>query len=287
MKEASFYISTENNKVKCFLCPKECEIAKGNTGVCGGRENIYGKLYALTYSKPVAIHLDPIEKKPLYHFFPNSQVLSIGTLGCNLGCEFCQNYDISQEFSTDDFKKIKETTPLEILEICKKHNYKFIAFTYNEPSIYFEYMLDIAKLCKTYNIKTIVVSNGQINPEPFKELINYIDAFNIDLKSYNNEFYKKICKGDLKTTLNTITEIVDSRKHIEVTFLLIEGLNDSEEEFIEMCKFLSELNPDIVLHISRAFPRYKSDFEPTPIKLILKFQTIAKRFLKNTYTGNI
>ena len=287
MKEASFYISTENNKVKCFLCPKECEISKGNTGVCGGRENIDGKLYALTYSKPVAIHLDPIEKKPLYHFYPGSQVLSIGTLGCNLGCEFCQNYDISQEFSTDDFKKIKETTPLEILGICKKHNYKFIAFTYNEPSIYFEYMLDIAKLCKAYNIKTIVVSNGQINPEPLKELINYIDAFNIDLKSYNNEFYKKICKGDLQTTINTITEIVDSRKHIEVTFLLIEGLNDSEEEFIEMCKFLSGLNKDIVLHISRAFPRYKSDFEPTPIKLILKFQTIAKRFLKNTYTGNI
>jgi len=287
MKEASFYISFKSGRAACVLCPKECSIPIGQSGTCGVRKNIDGKLYALTYSKPIAIHLDPIEKKPLYHFYPGSQILSIGTLGCNLSCKFCQNYDISQEFDEDDFNYIKEVTPEEIIVTCKSKNYKFVAFTYNEPSIFFEYMFDVAVRCKENDIKTVVVSNGQIQRGPLNRIIEYIDAFNIDLKSFNPAFYKDICGGEIEATKETIKIIIERGKHLEVTFLLIEGLNDNVKEFEEMCKFLSALNKDIVLHISRAFPRYEMDFNPTPAGLILKFKKIAENYLNHVYAGNI
>lgn len=287
MREASFYIAETNGRVKCLLCPKECSISENNAGVCGVRENVNGKLYTLAHSKPVAIHLDPIEKKPLYHFYPGEVILSVGTYGCNLSCKFCQNHDISQDFDTESFDSIKEVSPKEIVVLCKERGYKFVAFTYNEPSVFFEYMLDIAILCKSNDIKTVVVSNGQINPEPFEILVEYIDAFNIDLKSFNSEFYKKICGGDIETTKQTIESIVRHGKHLEVTFLLIRGLNDDEEEFKLMCKYISGLDKNVVLHISRAFPRYKMDFDVTPIELINKFYKIAKTHLNYVYKGNI
>jgi pyruvate formate lyase activating enzyme len=287
MKEASFYISFKSGRAACVLCPKECSIPIGQTGTCGVRKNIDGKLYALTYSKPIAIHLDPIEKKPLYHFYPGSQILSIGTLGCNLSCKFCQNYDISQEFDEDDFNYIKEVTPEEIIETCKSKNYKFVAFTYNEPSIFFEYMFDVAVLCKDNDIKTVIVSNGQIQRGPLNRLIEYIDAFNIDLKSFNPSFYKEICGGEIEATKEAIKIIIERGKHLEVTFLLIEGLNDNVKEFEEMCKFLSALNKDIVLHISRAFPRFQMDFNPTPVDLIFKFKKKAENYLNHVYEGNL
>jgi pyruvate formate lyase activating enzyme len=287
MKEASFYISFKSGRAACVLCPKECSIPIGQTGTCGVRKNIDGKLYALTYSKPVAIHLDPIEKKPLYHFYPGSQILSIGTLGCNLSCKFCQNFDISQEFDEDDFNYMKEVTPDEIIETCKSKGYKFVAFTYNEPAIFFEYMFDVAVRCRDNDIKTVVVSNGQIQRGPLNRIIEYIDAFNIDLKSFNPAFYKEICGGEIEATKETIKIIIERGKHLEVTFLLIEGLNDNEKEFEEMCKFLSAINKDIVLHISRAFPRYEMDFNPTPSDLIFKFKKIAENYLNHVYAGNI
>ena len=287
MKEASFYIAEIGGKLKCLLCPKECLISENKTGVCGVRENIDGALYALTYSKPVAIHLDPIEKKPLYHFHPGEVILSIGTLGCNLDCKFCQNHGISQDFDKTSFKGLKEVSPDGIIDLCKKNGYKFVAFTYNEPTIFFEYMFDVAVMCKTNGIKTVMVSNGQINEEPLLKLIEYIDAFNIDLKSFNPDFYRKICGGEIETTKQTIETIVKSKKHLEVTMLVIKGANDNEEEFEEMCKYLSSLDKNIVLHLSRAFPDYKMEFEVTPIKLINRFYDIAKSHLKNVYKGNI
>ncbi|MCU0372127.1 MAG: AmmeMemoRadiSam system radical SAM enzyme [Ignavibacteria bacterium] len=287
MKEASFYISFKSGRAACVLCPHECSIPIGQTGTCGVRKNIDGKLYALTYSKPVAIHLDPIEKKPLYHFYPGSQILSIGTLGCNLSCKFCQNFDISQEFDEDDFNYMKEVTPDEIIGMCKSKGYKFVAFTYNEPTIFFEYMFDVAVRCKENDIKTVVVSNGQIQRGPLNRIIEYIDAFNIDLKSFNPAFYKDICGGEIEATIETIKIIIERGKHLEVTFLLIEGLNDNVKEFEEMCRFLSALNKDIVLHISRAFPRYEMDFNPTPEGLIFKFKKIAENYLNHVYAGNI
>jgi pyruvate formate lyase activating enzyme len=287
MKEALYYEQLDGGIIKCTLCPRGCVIADSKTGSCDIRKNVNGKLYSLVYEKPVAIHIDPIEKKPLYHFYPGSSILSIGTYGCNLDCKFCQNYDLSQEFEVSHFELIDNIEPEEIIKTCKEKNLKFVAFTYNEPTVFFEYMLDIAKLCKANNIKTVSVSNGQINEKPLRELIEYMDAFNIDLKAFNEDFYKKICNGDLETTKNTLKIIVEEKKHLEVTFLLIEGFNDDEKEFRQMCEFVKGLGDDVVFHISRAFPRYKLKFETTPIQLIKKFEEIAKEYIKYVYVGNV
>lgn len=289
MKEAMFFTTEENtHKVTCLLCPKECVIIDGKTGKCGVRQNINGTLVSLVYERPVAIHVDPIEKKPLYHFHPGSKILSVGTYGCNLSCKFCQNYDISQiKDSHADFDNIKRVTSAEIINMCISRGLKFVAFTYNEPTIFYEYMYETAVLCREHNIKTVVVSNGQINEEPLKKLINYIDAFNIDLKAFNEEFYKKICNGNLETTKNTLRVITEYKKHLEVTFLLIEGLNDDLQEFKEMCKFLKSLDGNTVLHISRAFARYKMDFNTTPVRLMELFHETALRYLGNVYLGNV
>lgn len=289
MPKAMFYNSEESTrKVTCLLCPKECVILDGKTGICGVRQNINGTLVSLVYEKPVAIHVDPIEKKPLYHFHPGSRILSVGTYGCNLSCRFCQNYDISQvKESPADFDRIKRVTSVDIVNMCIERGLKFVAFTYNEPTIFYEYMYETAVLCREHGIKTVVVSNGQINEEPLKKLIPYIDAFNIDLKAFNENFYKKICGGNLETTKNTLRIIVRNKKHLEVTFLLIEGLNDDLQEFKEMCKFLKCLSDDIVLHISRAFPRYKMDFNVTPVSLMNLFFDTAGEYLKKVYMGNV
>ena len=287
MKEALYYEIENEKSVICMLCPHGCRLEDGKAGVCGVRENVEGTLYSLVYERPVAIHIDPIEKKPLYHFHPGAKILSIGTYGCNLSCSFCQNYDLSQEDDKRVLDSVEEVNPGTIIKLCKEHNLKFVAFTYNEPTVFYEYMLETAKLCKSNDIKTVVVSNGQINEAPLRELIKYIDAFNIDLKSFNADFYKKICKGDIETTKNAIRIIVEEKKHLEVTFLLIEGYNDNENEFREYCTFIKNLNKNIVLHISRAFPRYKLDFKTTPSSLLKKFGDIAKEYLDLVYLGNI
>lgn len=290
MKEALFYKKLKNNKVQCLLCPHNCIILENKFGFCNVRKNIEGKLYSLVYAKPVSMHLDPIEKKPLYHFHPGSQIFSIGTFGCNLSCLFCQNYDISQAKDIKNFEEIVEKLPLvkpeEIIYICKEKGYKFVAFTYNEPTVFYEYMIETAKLCRKNSIKTVMVSNGQINEKPLKALIRYIDAFNIDLKG-NEQFYKRLCSGDFKTTINAIKLIAKAKKHIEITFLLIEKENDNEKEFDKTCKFISSIGKYIPLHISRAFPYYKMSFQPTPIELMKKFEKIAKKHLKNVYLGNV
>jgi len=287
MKEALFYENLDSGKVKCTLCPRGCIVADSRTGACGVRENVKGKLYTLVYEKPVAIHLDPIEKKPLYHFHPGSEILSVGTYGCNLECSFCQNYDISQDFEARDFNIIESVSPDSIVKTCLERKIGFVAFTYNEPTVFFEYMFDTAKLCKANGLKTVSVSNGQINEKPLRHLINYIDAFNIDLKAFNDDFYKKICGGDLQTTLNTLQIIAEEKKHLEVTFLLIEGFNDDEREFRQMCEYIKSLGNNAVFHISRAFPRYKLKFDTTPIPLLRKFENIAKEYLKYVYVGNV
>jgi pyruvate formate lyase activating enzyme len=289
MKEAKFFSKEGNTKrVTCLLCPKECIILDGKTGICGVRQNINGTLVSLVYERPVAIHVDPIEKKPLYHFHPGVKILSVGTYGCNLSCKFCQNYDISQVKNLNiNFDNIKRVTSNEIVDMCIQRGLKFVAFTYNEPTIYYEYMLETAMLCRENKIKTVVVSNGQINEDPLKQLINYIDAFNIDLKSFNDNFYKEICNGNLETTKNTLKIIVENKKHLEVTFLLIEGFNDDLNEFKELCKFLKCLGEKTVLHISRAFPRYKLNFKPTPVELMERFYDTASQYLGNVYLGNV
>lgn len=291
MKEAIFYEKLEDKRVHCRLCPHNCVIAEGKLGVCSVRKNISGKLYSLVYGRPVAVHIDPIEKKPLFHFYPGSKIFSVGTFGCNLSCQFCQNYEMSQAKDIKRFEdaaeKVSYTAPEEIVRMCKDAGLKFLAFTYNEPTIFYEYMLDIAKLCKKNGIKTVSVSNGQINEKPLKKLLPCIDAFNIDLKAFNEKFYKEICNGSLEAAKRTIELILKAKKHLEVTFLLIESYNDDEDEFNELCSYLSKLDKNIVLHISRAFSYYQLKINLTPAELLNKFEKIAKRHLKNVYVGNI
>lgn len=288
VKEAKYYIKKPDGKVICTLCPPECEISRGGKGICGVRINSDGVLVSTVYGRPVAIHIDPIEKKPLYHFYPGSEILSIGTVGCNLQCSFCQNYDISQADHDSPIARDAENySPEDIINLCRKYKLNFLAFTYNEPTVFYEYMLDTAMLAQKNNIKTVAVSNGQINSEPLKELLPYIDAFNIDLKAFNNDFYKRICKGRLQATLDTLKLIKEYKKHLEITFLLIQSYNDNEEEFENMCRFVQALDDSIPFHISRAFPRYKLKMNVTPVALLERFESIAKNYLKFVYVGNI
>ena len=292
MKQAVFYKKLKN-KIKCTACSRYCILSENQKGVCSVRQNKNNKLYSLVYSKPIAEHIDPIEKKPFYHFLPKTFTYSIGTFGCNFRCVFCQNFEISQpqEFYPDLEKilaKIKTRTPKQIVESAIKSNCKSIAYTYNEPTVFIEYALDIARLAKSKGLKNLWVSNGFFSKEAFKELSKYIDAMNIDLKSINPEFYKKYVKAELKPVLENLKRIAKSKIHLEITTLLIPTLNDSTEEIEKMAKFIASLNPNIPWHISRFFPMYKlTKLPPTPIQTLKKAEKIAKKYLKNVYLGNI
>ncbi|MDD5253544.1 MAG: AmmeMemoRadiSam system radical SAM enzyme [Candidatus Nanoarchaeia archaeon] len=285
MKQALFYTKKENNKVQCNLCPNNCLIPENKIGSCRVRKNIKGILYSLVYAKPASINVDPIEKKPLYHFLPGTKVLSFGTFGCNFHCLNCQNYNISQNLVED----IPEVKPEEIIKLAKKYKTPSIAYTYTEPTIFYEYMLDTAKLAKKNKIKNVVVSNGYINQEPLKEIIKYIDAFNIDLKSINEDFYKKICFGKLKPVLETLKTIKKYKKHLEITFLVIPTKNDNLKEVEKMCKWIkTNLGKGTPLHISRFFPCYKlNNLEPTPLETLRNIKQIAKKYLVNVHIGNV
>ncbi len=286
MKEALFYelIDKEKGIVKCLLCPKECLIKEGEVGFCRARKNINNKLYSLIYAKVSSSGFDPIEKKPLYHFLPGSSVLSLGTVGCNFICSFCQNWTISQ--GNVENVSVEDLSPEKAVQLALQNNSPGIAYTYSEPLIWYDYVLDTAKLAKKNNIKNILVTNGFINQEPLLKLLPFIDALNIDLKSFQNSFYQKYCRGSLAPVLRTI-EIAKSYSHIELTNLIIPGLNDSEEEIKEMVDWISSLSKDIPLHFSRYFPCYKMDIEATPISTLYKARDIAQKKLNYVYVGNI
>jgi pyruvate formate lyase activating enzyme len=280
-----FYKKHKNN-IQCLLCPHECIISAGKTGLCGTRKNDDGKFVSLIYGKPCAIHLDPVEKKPLYHFYPGEKILSLGTLGCNLFCRGCQNYDITRARITDlDFVR-----PEEIIERCINSGSRMIAYTYNEPTIFYEYMIDIVKLAKKSKIKNVIVSNGFINPKPLKELLKYVDAANIDLKGFSETFYKEYANASLKPVLNTIKTIHKSKTWLEITNLLIPGLNDSTSEISLMCDWIvKNIGKDVPLHFSRFFPYYKADnINITPTDKLIEAKNIAKsKGIKYVYIGNI
>jgi len=282
MVEARYYEKLENKKVKCKLCPHRCVILPGNTGFCRARQNVDGKLYSLNYGYISSIAFDPIEKKPLYHFYPGSSILSIGTFGCSFKCLHCQNYEISQ-LSPNVFEIDTE----KLIELAKKDKDCIgIAFTYNEPTIWFEYVLDVAKRFKEEGFKTVLVTNGYLNEEPLLELLEVIDAANIDLKAFNDEFYKKVCSGDLESVKRFI-EICSKKIHIEITTLIIPTLNDSEDEIENLAKWLSSIDDRIPLHLTRYFPRYKMILPPTPKETLFKLREIAKKYLMYVYLGNI
>jgi len=283
MKEALYYEKLGSKIVRCRLCPHECTIAEGKKGNCGVRANYDGTLFSLVYGKTTGIALDPIEKKPLYHYHPGESILSLGTKGCNFHCDFCQNWHISQvlDAPADDI------TPEEIIGKAKALGSFGIAYTYNEPFIWYEFVLDTAKLAKKGGLENVLVTNGFVNTAPLEEMLPFIGAMNIDLKSMNQEFYKKVCKGSLKPVLDAIKRSAKSC-HIELTMLLIPTLNDSEDEIERLVDWVCEnLGPSVPLHFSRYFPCYKMTLPPTPLETLEKAGMIAKKRLKYVHLGNV
>lgn len=293
MEKAILYEKLIDNKARCLACSHQCLISDGNTGICGVRQNKDGELYLLVYGKPVSVNVDPIEKKPLFHFLPGSKIFSLGTWGCNFGCLFCQNYDISQASKTDNFNLFeeppKEWLPERIVKFCVDHRLFSIAYTYNEPTVWAEYAYDIMKLARKKGIKNVWVSNGFFSDKTLELVAPYLDAINIDLKSFSEEFYQKICFGRLEPVKENIKKIHELGIWEEITTLVIPGLNDSEEELTVIARFLFEISPSLVWHLSAFYPAYKMmNIPPTPFETLKKGYEIGKRVgLKYVYTGNI
>ena len=283
--KAQYYIKLEDGLVHCTLCPHNCHIENGKTGICGVRVNKGGHLYAESYGLISSMALDPIEKKPLYHFFPGSKILSAGSYGCNFRCSYCQNYSISME-KPDTVYISPESLVYKAYDLKDSGNIG-LAYTYNEPFISYEYVLDCCKLAKEKKLKNVLVTNGYVQEAPLKEILPFVDAMNIDLKSFSDDFYKRICKGKVEYVKQTI-EISAILCHVEVTCLIIPGLNDSEEEISALTSFIAGISSDIPLHLTRFFPRYKmTDREPTPVETLKKLYAIAKNKLKHVYLGNV
>jgi len=288
MKKALYYKTLENGIVRCELCPHYCMIGDNEHGFCSVRINKEGDLYSESFEKVTSIGLDPIEKKPLYHFYPGSTILSVGSLGCTMRCLFCQNHRISNPTP----KGYNDTNLLTVKSIVKlaseQVNNIGIAFTYNEPVTFYEYMISVAKLAKPAGLKTVMVTNGYINREPLEELIPYIDAFNIDLKAFSESFYKSITQSSLEPVKKTISRVALAQKHLEITNLVIPGMNDNYTEFEEMVRWIvAETGDRTVLHISRYFPNFQMKIEATSTDLLLYLYEIAKKHLKYVYLGNV
>lgn len=287
MREALFYVK-ENGDMRCLLCPHACLIAPNERGKCKARINLDGELKTLVYgesdSEKLYFHVDPIEKKPLYHFYPGSYSLSFGTPGCNLFCQNCQNYTLSQ--STPNDIKDNFLKPEKIVELAKTHDCKSISYTYTEPTIFYEYVMDTSKIAKKQGIENVWVTNGFINPKPLREALPYIDAMNIDLKSFSDEFYQSVCGGKLRPVLETIKTALKST-HIEITNLLVPILNDSDEDIKKLVDFVSELSDEIPLHFSAYRPMYKMEIKPTPTETLYRAKEIAEKKLKYVYLGNV
>ncbi len=288
MHAAQFYTKLENKTVRCDLCPWFCVLKPGQTGNCKVRSNENGKLVTLIYNQIAAFGIDPVEKKPLYHFYPGKSILSIGEVGCNLHCSFCQNHRISQCFASE-FEGFQEITSSQLVaKALKIPQNAGIAYTYNEPFTFYEFMLETAKLAHESGLKNIVVSNGYINPEPLEELLPFIDAFNIDLKAFSEEFYKKQTKGKLTPVLECLKIISKSPAHLEITNLIIPGLNDDETEFEKMVKWIaSETGNDVPLHLSRYFPQHQLNLPSTPVTKLETLYELAKKHLHYVYLGNV
>ncbi|MDH5478553.1 MAG: AmmeMemoRadiSam system radical SAM enzyme [Nitrospinota bacterium] len=278
---ASHWAKSPGGKVRCLLCPFNCALAEGKTGICKGKTNIEGELVAVNYGRTTSLSMDPMEKKPLYHFLPGTSILSIGPNGCNLRCDFCQNYHISQGQSPTQY-----ISPQDLASIARKEGAAGVAYTYSEPLIWFEYVMDAAQAVRARGMVNVLVSNGFINPAPLAELLPWVDAMNLDIKSMDPSFYKKICKSALAPVLET-ARAASGRIHLEITNLIIPGLNDSEADIRKLVDFIADLNDQIPLHFSRYFPTYKRTTPPTPPQTLAKAAQIASEKLKYVFVGNL
>lgn len=284
MEKRALFYEKQGDKVNCKLCPHDCLISPGGYGKCNVRINKEGNLYTTNYGEITSISEDPIEKKPLYHYKPGSNILSIGSFGCNFNCSFCQNHQISQGKPNSQY-----ISPEKLVDICKGLEDNIgVAFTYNEPSIWFEYVYNASKLLKEAikDIKIVLVTNGYIKEEPLKMLFPYVDAMNIDLKAFNNKYYNDICGGSITPVLDTI-KMSSKQCHVEVTTLLVNSENDSEGEMEKIADFIASVDKNIPLHLSRYFPSYKMDNPATKVEVMIKDRDIAKKYLNYVYIGNV
>jgi pyruvate formate lyase activating enzyme len=290
MKEALLYEKLEDEKVRCNLCNHRCVIKEGEFGICKVRRNIKGKLFSLVYEKPIALHVDPIEKKPLFHFFPGSLAFSIATVGCNFRCLHCQNADISQFPRENNYVVGEEVKVEEIVQKALRYKCKSISYTYTEPTIFFEYAYECAKLAKEHGIYNNFVTNGYMTKEALDLIAPYLDACNVDLKSFSDKFYREVCGARLEPVLESLKYMKKLGIWVEVTTLIITGLNDSEEELRQIAEFIcNELGPETPWHVTRFYPAYKmKDRAPTDVRKLIRAREIGEEVgLRYVYTGNV
>jgi pyruvate formate lyase activating enzyme len=282
--EAMYYDKMDKGVVRCVLCPHHCRLTDGQVGLCRVRTNCAGILFTSNYGEITSLALDPIEKKPLFHFYPGSCILSAGSFGCNLACSFCQNYGVAHGKPPTHYLEPESLAELT----CNSSDDGSIglAFTYNEPSIWYEYILATAPRLKEQGLKTVLVTNGYLEKKPLEKLLPHIDACNIDVKAFNQQFYTEFCQGKLQAVKETVENMI-GKIHVEITTLLIPGKNNGEREITELSRWLASLDPNIVLHLSRYHPAYKLDLPPTPNATIIRSQQIAREYLNFVYTGNL
>jgi pyruvate formate lyase activating enzyme len=290
LKEAMLYKKMEGNKISCFLCSHHCRISNGKFGICNVRENRGGVLYTHAHGELIAQNIDPIEKKPLYHFLPGSRSFSIAAIGCNFQCGFCQNWQISQ---VKEAKALglhsEEAKPEDVVRQAKQSGTKSISYTYSEPTIFFEYAYEISQLAKKEGLFNVFVTNGYMTKEMVQTIHPYLDAANIDLKSFSDDYYRKICKGRLAPVLKSIELMKKLNIWIEVTTLVVPGQNDSEDELRKIANFLAQLDTSIPWHISCFYPQYKmEDLESTPQEILNQAYEVGKNAgLRYVYLGNV
>ncbi len=287
-QEARYYEKIDGSKVRCLLCPRQCRIGPGERGHCNVRENRDGSLVSLVYGRPCTLHLDPIEKKPFFHVLPGAQALSLATAGCNLNCAFCQNWQISQAKPED--LDTRHAPPARIVEQAASLGAPAIAFTYSEPVVFVEYAQDIAKLARENGIKSVVVSNGYIRREPLIDLCGLVDAIKIDLKAFEDSYYRDICNATLKPVLDTIVTIRERNVWLELVYLVVPTLNDDTASIRRMARWIvANLGRDVPIHFSRFYPHYRlENLPPTPVSTLdAAYETCRAEGLHYVYVGNV
>ncbi|MDD2234982.1 MAG: AmmeMemoRadiSam system radical SAM enzyme [Desulfitobacteriaceae bacterium] len=290
MKEAILYLKLDDNKVNCAVCNQRCIIAEGKKGICGVRENHQGSLYTLNYGKTIAANIDPIEKKPLYHFLPKTKIYSFAAEGCNFRCPWCQNWEISQRSKPNKPVEGIEISPEEHVKRTLAYSCLSIAYTYSEPTIYVEYALDTMKLAREEGLKNVWVSNGYMSRETLDTIVPYLDAANIDFKGPNDGIYEEYCGGKAEPIMENLKYLCKAEVHVEITTLVIPGINDKPEQLDKIAQFIAwELGPEVPWHVSRFFPAWKMNNTPvTPVEILTTARSMGQKAgLKYIHLGNV